>query len=169
MEASRGVKPVSGEEIYAALHSQPGMLIRHFNRLYITRREDREDILQSTLLEAFQTRKTYRGDGPLAAWVYGIFRHMTYRHLSRVCSADEKNTVSVGDWAAVPVVSRNPSPCEVLIERERVESVSRAAEQLSAPQRQAVTAILADEWQQVARLKNDRMHAVEKLRRILAA
>jgi RNA polymerase sigma-70 factor (ECF subfamily) len=75
--------------------------ILHIARALVRDRHKAEDILQDTFLAAFRTAASYRGEAPVANWLYSIARHAAYRTARRASevASDERSLERLGQEA----------------------------------------------------------------------
>jgi RNA polymerase sigma-70 factor, ECF subfamily len=91
--------------------------ILHLANALVRDRQHAEDILQDTFLSAFRAAGSYRGDAPVANWLYAIARHAAYRLVrrSQEVASDERSIERLGElagWGA-PDVERAAAQAEL--------------------------------------------------------
>src|SRR5260370_17540096 len=71
--------------------------------------EDARDVLQETLLAAFQNVKRFRGDAQLSTWLYQIARNFCLRSRRRTLGEPERvEPLEKPEAAAVPPEQEHP-------------------------------------------------------------
>lgn len=99
--------------------------------------EDAREVLQETLLAAFQKVKTFRGDAQLSTWLYQIARHFCLRSRRRAVGEPERvEPLERGEAAAVP--SGQAQPDAQAHAREIGALLQSAILTLSEPHREAL-------------------------------
>jgi RNA polymerase sigma-70 factor (ECF subfamily) len=93
---------------------------------------DAEDAAQESFVTAFRTLGTYRGDGPLTAWLVRIATRTAYRRLGQRRPNAELE-------AASHIRSASPDPLQAALSAERRAAVRAAVARLSEPYREVVT------------------------------
>lgn len=99
-------------------------------------REDAEEVLQETLLSAWKSAGTYRGEANVKTWLFTIARHAAFR-LGRKASAEPElvDIDTLGDmagWGVDPAemhrgASRDPESLAILAQdRKRMSSALNA-------------------------------------------
>jgi RNA polymerase sigma-70 factor (ECF subfamily) len=93
---------------------------------------DAEEALQETFLAAHSSMPSFRGDGTVRAWLFGIARRQCARHI-------EKNKRHRGHLSVVPeTVQSDDSPQLSVADRERIRSVRSALSTLKPSERDAL-------------------------------
>jgi RNA polymerase sigma-70 factor (ECF subfamily) len=90
-----------------------------------------EELVQETLLAAYDGFAQFRGEGSVRAWLFGIARRICGRHVE-MRSRREARLRLVHD------TSRGPDAGELSIERERAERARDALAKLKPSEREAV-------------------------------
>src|SRR5689334_6175904 len=90
-----------------------------------------EELVQETLLAAFDAFPQYRGDGSVRAWIFGIARRLAGRHV-------EMRTRRESKLRLVHDTSRGRDASELAMERERAERARAALAKLKPSEREAV-------------------------------
>jgi RNA polymerase sigma-70 factor, ECF subfamily len=90
-----------------------------------------EELVQETLLAAFDGFVQYRGEGSVRAWLFGIARRICGRH-NEMRSRREARLKLVHD------TGRGPDAIELSLERERAERARAALAKLKPSEREAV-------------------------------
>ena len=90
-----------------------------------------EELVQETLLAAFDAFPTYRGEGSVRAWVFGIARRICGRHT-------EMRTRRESKLRLVHDTSRGVDASELALARERAERARAALAKLKPSEREAV-------------------------------
>jgi RNA polymerase sigma-70 factor (ECF subfamily) len=73
-------------------------------------RDSARDVVQETFVRAFRSRRAYRGDGTLEAWVWRIALRTAREHLRRSGAANLNGDLP----AALPDAERDPALAEAL-------------------------------------------------------
>lgn len=95
---------------------------------------DAEDATQEAFVNAYRALGTYRGEGPLAAWLARIVTRVAMRRASRGGAA-----VSLDAFAEpLPLASPEPDPLARLVGAERDQAVRMAVAALPEPYRETV-------------------------------
>lgn len=90
-----------------------------------------EELVQETLIAAFDGFAQYRGEGSVRAWLFGIARRICGRH-NEMRSRREARLKLVHD------TGRGPDAIELSLERERAERARAALAKLKPSEREAV-------------------------------
>lgn len=90
-----------------------------------------EELVQETLLAAFDAFPQYRGDGSVRAWLFGIARRISGRHV-------EMRTRRTERLRLVHDTGRTRDAGELAIERERAARAREAVAKLKPSEREAV-------------------------------
>ena len=77
---------------------------------------EREDLLQTTFLEAFHSLPTFRGQASFSTWLYRILVHVVYDHLRKRRRAG----VPLTDEHLAAIVGLDPSPEAAAHQRREV-------------------------------------------------
>ncbi|MBL8230486.1 MAG: RNA polymerase sigma factor [Bryobacterales bacterium] len=94
-------------------------------------REDAEEVLQETLLSAWKSAGTYRGEANVKTWLFTIARHAAFR-LGRKASAEPElvDIDTLGDmagWGVDHAASRDPESLAILAQdRKRMSAALNA-------------------------------------------
>ena len=97
------------------------------------RPEDAEDVTQETFVAAIRSIRSFRGDGPIRAWLLRIATRQAFRRLAarrpaeRVEDVDERLTADSRD-----------EPTRMLVAAERRDDIRRAVGALPEPYREVV-------------------------------
>jgi len=94
-------------------------------------RDDAEDVAQDTFVTAYRSIATFRGDGPIEAWL----RTIASRLAIRVASERSAETQITGDFDDQ---DSQPGPLAMLLSEERAAAVRRAINTLSEAQREVI-------------------------------
>jgi RNA polymerase sigma-70 factor (ECF subfamily) len=115
---------------------------RYYRRLYHTlhrllrNREDAEDVLQSTFLNAWRSIGCFKGESELFTWLYRIAINLAISHHRRRLSNREK---SLGEWNEEQPVydppAMVPHPSTGLETQEALERLWHALQRLSEDHR----------------------------------
>jgi len=90
-----------------------------------------EELVQETLLAAFDGFAQYRAEGSIRAWLFGIARRICGRHT-------EMRTRREARLRLVHDTSRGPDAAELSLERERAQRARAALAKLKPSEREAV-------------------------------
>ena len=97
------------------------------------RPHDAEDVTQEAFVAAFRSIRTFRGDGPIRAWLMRIATRQAFRRL-----AQRKPTAPV-DAVPEPVLADSSAdPTRVVVDLEERGQVRRAVAELPEPYREVV-------------------------------
>ena len=92
---------------------------------------DAEEVVQETLIAAHKAMGSYRGDGTVRAWLYGIARRQCARHF-------EKKRSQKRHLRLVPDRDSGDDPQQAILVRRRAEAVRSALERLKPSEREAL-------------------------------
>ena len=92
---------------------------------------DAEDVAQESFVTAFRSLATYRGDGPLQAWLVRIATRTAFRR-----RAQRRQTADLA--AASRVSASTPDPLDSALADERAAAVRAAVAALDDPYREVV-------------------------------
>lgn len=120
----------------------------HLRRLVVSH-EDARDLLQETLLQAWQKIDTLREEGAVRGWLYKIATHAAYRHLHR----NRIHPLSTEELANM-LLERLQSSSYVDYEVEGLLRFQQAILTLSEQQRTVFTLRYYDEmsYEEIARI-----------------
>jgi RNA polymerase sigma-70 factor (ECF subfamily) len=90
-----------------------------------------EELVQETLLAAFDAFPQFRGDGSVRAWLFGIARRLCGRHVEMRARRQERLRL-------VHDTGRGRDAGELAMERERAERARAALAKLKPSEREAV-------------------------------
>jgi RNA polymerase sigma-70 factor (ECF subfamily) len=90
-----------------------------------------EELVQETLLAAYDGFPQYRAEGSVRAWLFGIARRMCGRHTEMRARRDARLRL-------VHDTRRGPDASELAVERERAERARAALAKLKPSEREAV-------------------------------
>ncbi len=90
-----------------------------------------EEIVQETLIAAFDGFSTWRGEGTVKSWLFGIARRMSGRHT-------EMRNRRQARLRLVHDTDRGPDAQELSLERERAERARAALATLKPSEREAI-------------------------------
>ncbi len=91
-----------------------------------------EELVQETLIAAYDGFGTWRGEGSVKSWLFGIARRMSGRHT-------EMKNRRQARLRLVHDTDRGPDAQELSLERERAERARAALSSLKPSEREAVT------------------------------
>ena len=92
---------------------------------------DADEVLQETLLAAHRSMASYRGEGTVRSWLFGIARRQCARHL-------EKKQKSQSHLRLVPDPPSGDDPERTLATKQRAERVRDALARLKPTEREAL-------------------------------
>jgi RNA polymerase sigma-70 factor (ECF subfamily) len=116
----------------------------HMLRL-LGNREDAEDILQETFLNAFRALKGFRGDSSFSTWIYRIATNnalMKLRKMKRKYTEFREELPPAELLKGASVDHSFESPPEALMEKEMLEALDKAVEKL--PEKYRAVFLLRD-------------------------
>ncbi len=99
---------------------------------FLGSQQDAEEAAQETLLTAFDSMASYRGEGTLRSWLFTIARRVCARRVETRVRREAKLRLVREDEAS------DPGAEALLIARRRAERVRTALEQLKPSERDAV-------------------------------
>ncbi|MBI5479724.1 MAG: sigma-70 family RNA polymerase sigma factor [Deltaproteobacteria bacterium] len=129
---ARLIRDGSHREAAGRCAREHGAVLGRLCMALLGRQADAEEALQETLLQAYRAMPTYRADGPVRAWLFGIARRVCARRLeARASSARRLELVRDTDGpAALP---------DALVEAAaRAATIREALERLTPTEREAV-------------------------------
>jgi RNA polymerase sigma-70 factor, ECF subfamily len=97
------------------------------------RPHDAEDVTQEAFLAAFRSIRTYRGDGPIRAWLLRIATRQAFRRLS-----ERRPTTPVEAVPEPAIADNSADPPRVVVDVEERDDVRRAVAELPDPYREVV-------------------------------
>ena len=97
------------------------------------RPEDAEDVTQETFVAAIRAIRSFRGDGPIRAWLLRIATRQAFRRL-----AARRPTANVDDVDERLTADSRDEPTRILVAAERRDDVRRAVGALPEPYREVV-------------------------------
>lgn len=77
------LNPVQRDEGFRLLMKRHGRALYWHIRRVVVGHDDAEDVLQETCIKVLDSIHSYRGDGPLATWLYRIATNEALQHLRR--------------------------------------------------------------------------------------
>jgi RNA polymerase sigma-70 factor (ECF subfamily) len=92
---------------------------------------DADDLVQETLLDAHSAFESFRGDGTLRAWLYGIARRKCARHV-------ERSTRRTARLRLVHDAERGGDGEDLMLLRQRAEAARAALSNIRPSEREAV-------------------------------
>jgi RNA polymerase sigma-70 factor (ECF subfamily) len=120
------------------LRSATALCARHYGaslgRLcmaMVSSQAEADDLVQETLLAAHDGFPAFRGEGTVAAWLFGIARRKCARHVER-CGRHEARLRLVHD------ADRQPPTDELCARRERAERARAALNEVRPSEREAL-------------------------------
>ncbi|MEM6989810.1 MAG: sigma-70 family RNA polymerase sigma factor [Myxococcota bacterium] len=90
---------------------------------------DVEELVQTTFAAVVEGRDRFRGDGEFGGYIFGVARHILYRHLRKRASPGREVDGSVSSVAALGM-----SPSSVVAQREHADLVQRALQRIPVQQ-----------------------------------
>lgn len=97
------------------------------------RQHDAEDATQDAFVAAFRAVRTYRGDGPLGAWLLRIATREAFRHL-----AQRRPTDPLDDVTRSRAADPGAEPARAVVAAEERERIREAVARLPEPYREVV-------------------------------
>ena len=97
------------------------------------RPHDAEDVTQEAFAAAFRSIRTYRGDGPIRAWLLRIATRQAFRRLSQ-----RRPTTPVEGVPEPFIADSRADPTRVVVDLEERGEVRRAVAELPEPYREVV-------------------------------
>lgn len=95
-----------------------------------------DELVQETLLLAYDSFASYRGDGPLRAWLLTIARRVCARHLE-TCSRQARLRL-VHSMTEIAITRHAEAPEDLALAREDAARARRALEALKPSERDAI-------------------------------
>jgi RNA polymerase sigma-70 factor (ECF subfamily) len=108
-----------------------GMALGRLCMAFTGSQAESEELVQETLLAAFDAFPQYRGDGSVRAWLFGIARRLCGRHVEMRSRREAKLRL-------VHDTGRGRDASELAMERERAERARAALAKLKPSEREAV-------------------------------
>ena len=142
--AENGVALDGDSDLELVIRSQSGdvaafgeLVDRHKRMVYgiisrmVTNRDDADDLAQDVFVAAYRHIDGFRRDAKFTTWLHTITVNTTLKRLNRM---KRQSTVSIDDPATglEPIIHAEdePSPMDVLHDKERVEAVRKAVDTL---------------------------------------
>ena len=134
-------------------------------------RDEADDLVQTAIVKAIESYDASKGTPGACAYIVArtvatdYLRGRTYAGGNKVAglSSDGSTSDEDGDSVALDLPDHVPSALDLLISGERTLSVADALAELTAPQREAVRADLADERILTGAERIAKMRAVESI------
>jgi RNA polymerase sigma-70 factor (ECF subfamily) len=121
------------------------------NRIFrmVCNRQDAEDVLQDSLLRAYIHLNQFRGSSRFSTWLYRIATNsammlLRKRKVLGVISSD-RHEDAPSSWDAWDVPDRSPNPEQIYAERQALEGLSHAVEQLPSSFRSVIDKVYEGE------------------------
>ncbi|MBI5841230.1 MAG: RNA polymerase sigma factor [Chloroflexi bacterium] len=130
-EASLAHRAVTSAEAFAELYRLHITRVYRYHIAHTGNVKDAEDLTSQTFMAALEGIRSYRGDGPFAAWLMGIAvrkRALFFRGRRPEVPLD----------AALQIPTSNLPTDKEALSRLRLESISRALKQISPERAEAV-------------------------------
>ncbi|GAA4703375.1 RNA polymerase sigma factor [Brevibacillus fulvus] len=120
-------------EAYRELIQRYQHMIFVFIYKMVNNRTDAEDLTQEVFVKAYEKLSTYRGESQFSTWLHTLARNKTIDFLRRrkVHDSDEQ-------LKYVPAQTREESPQESLLGKERRKEIEAAFSMLSEPYREVI-------------------------------
>lgn len=109
----------------------PGVF--HFSRRMLRNEQDAEDVAQETFLKLWKAAERFEGRSSIRTWLFRVAHNLCIDHMRR------RREVALGEDQDPP--TSQPSPLGLVAERERLERVQRAIDDLPPRQRAAITLV----------------------------
>jgi len=151
-EETRAPSPTDGElvdrlrkgneQAFEILYQRYFKRIYHFVEKRLHQRADAEETTQEVFFNVFSSIDSYRGEAPVAAWIFGITRRVIAarfkrkRHKWVPLSDDEAEPASVATQLAAASLCAQPSPLEAYECQERMGRMAMALERKLTPEQQ---------------------------------
>lgn len=97
------------------------------------RPQDAEDVTQEAFVAAYRSIGSYRGDGPLGAWITRIAARLAFRRLSA-----RRPTVDVDAIPEPGAADGHEAPASAVLAAERARTLRHAVSSLPDPYREVV-------------------------------
>ncbi len=97
------------------------------------RPHDAEDVTQEAFVAAYRSIGSFRGDGPLGAWIMRIATRQAFRRLS-----ERRPTADLDEMPEPRLADTGASPVGVVVAAERARELRQAVRSLPDPYREAV-------------------------------
>lgn len=118
---------VAQEARFCLLVKAYGAALQHFLMRKLGHEGDAQDIAQEALAAAAKGFGHYRGEAELSTWVFGIAANLARNHVLR--SPNRRYRFEPAE-ALEHTASTWPEPCEALIQRQSLQALSAALQQL---------------------------------------
>lgn len=118
-----------------------GGALHHFLMRKLGHEGDAQDIGQEALAAAAKGFAHYRGEAELSTWVFGIAANLARNHVLR--SPNRRYRFEPSE-ALEHTASTWPEPCEALIQRQSLQALSAALQQLSQSTVDALMLVAVD-------------------------
>jgi RNA polymerase sigma-70 factor (ECF subfamily) len=145
-------------------HAFDALVIRHSGAAYCTALAivrshiDAEDVVQDALVHAYTRLNGFRGDSTFKTWLIAIVRNQAISRLRSRRRRVRRDAVSPdGPDVVGTLASREPSPEDVVLDRERRRHVARCIDELPSKLRDAL------------RLAHNGEHSYEEMGTMLGA
>lgn len=99
----------------------------------LDRPADAEDVAQESLVIAYRSIHTYRGEGPLGAWLVRIATRQAYRRL-----AQRREAIDLATVPDPPATDTHTQPLGAALAAERARELRRGVAALPDPYRETV-------------------------------
>mgnify|MGYP001217451615 CR=1 FL=1 len=120
-------------ERYRDLIQRYQHMIYAFIYRMVNNRTDAEDLTQEVFVKAYEKLSTFRGESQFSSWLHTLARNKTIDFLRRRKFHDSDEQL-----ANVPSKSRDESPQEVLLGKERRREIEEAFNMLSESYREVI-------------------------------
>jgi RNA polymerase sigma-70 factor (ECF subfamily) len=110
---------------------------RYLSRVYryvyrrVGNQQDAEDVTASVFIEALECLEDYREQGSFAGWLFTIAHHRVADHYRQ-----QKEGISLEE--VLPALNSGPGPEALALQRDRLERVAQALDELTAERQEAL-------------------------------
>lgn len=167
---ARAIAAGDREAFRLLVEREAGMVYRTCYRI-VGRPDEAEDVAQESFVSAYRAIRTYRGDGPLGAWLARIAARQAFRRLGQRRDAEPLDPVNEGPG------DHSGEPLRHALSAERQREVRGAVAALPDPYREVVvlrffgelqlSEIAAATGRPLGTIKTHLRRGLERLRRSL--
>jgi len=118
---------------FVALYRRYLPRVYHYVYRRVGNQQDAEDLTASVFIEALESLEDYREQGSFAGWLFTIAHH-------RVADYHRQQRERISLEAVVPALSNSgPGPEALALQRDRLERVAQALDELTPDRQEALT------------------------------